>query len=94
MSPGASAWSLATLNAFATVYAVDGDIRRYFLVDYFYRFYVFLLSFVADFVGTAYGFAHVVRPTDELPDTPSVRTWNYPVDAVLPALYSYPVPSI
>jgi hypothetical protein len=52
------------------------------------------LSFFADFVGTAYGFAHVVRPTDALPNTPFVRTWDYPVDAVPPALYLYPLLSI
>jgi hypothetical protein len=45
-------------------------------------------------MGAAYGFAHVIRPTDELPNTPSVRTWDYPVDAVPPALYLYPLPSI
>ena len=74
--------------------AVDGDIRRHSPVDHFYRLYVFLLGFFPDFVGTAYGFAHVVRPTDKLPNTPSVRTWDYPVDAVPPALYLYPFPSI
>jgi hypothetical protein len=37
--------------------AVDGDIRRHYPVDHFYRFYVFLLSFFPDFVGTPHGFA-------------------------------------
>ena len=82
------------LCALAVVDAVDGDICRHSPVDYFYRFYVFLLSFFPDFVGPAYGFAHVVGPADKLPNTPFVRTWDYPVDTVPSALYLYPLPSI
>jgi hypothetical protein len=63
------------LSAFAAaVYAVDGNICRRFPVDHLNRFYVFLLRLFVDFVGTAHSFAHVVRPTDELPNTPCIRT--------------------
>ena len=92
--PDSPSGTLDEVLVLAAVCAVDGDIRRYFPVDHFYRFYKFILRYFADFVGTAYCFTHVVRPTDELPNTSSVRTWDYSVDVVPSAFYSYPLPSI